>query len=462
MATTFNYNGATFTIIEGSSDVQLNRISCETKELILPKNAVYLGKTYNVTEIECPWDEKYEWINKETDGRRRPRYERVVKREPCNVLGKAYYNKAEVESIIIPDGIKKIGEFAFYGLRKLKYITISKSVTHIGQYAFEYCRSLESVDIPEGVTKIRNDTFSNCANLRRVSIPNTVTKLCSCSFGWCPSLEELKIYAEPHLIEISDTAIFPSNPTITYLAKPQLPKHSQEKRQIDLDKLIDAVIIDGVVTDKERAVILKKASAAGYDADDVEILLDARVYEKQDKENQKKKSATLSSIIEGIAKAKEAEKTNAAEEAVSVKEISQQDSCETDSKFPYGDKVWQPVKACLASNNVDLKAPKTSQNWIVFKLKSIDAQIVLAYNPGKNVATVQLETMSGDPVKSKLDAKIALTAADHIIRTAEVEQSKRNKNKWVWAMRANIDKNDTHLVKWYADVMIDIYRVIEG
>lgn len=133
-----------------------------------------------------------------------------------------------------------------------------------------------------------------------------------------------------------------------------------------------------------------------------------------------------------------------------------------EAKFPWGEKVWQPVKACLISNNVALKAPKTNQNWIVFKLKSIDAQLVLVYNTGKNIASVQLETFRGDEVKSLIDSKISQTAGHHVIRTAEVEQSKRNKNKWVWAVRQNIDKNSPEIIKWYADVMIDIYRAIEG
>jgi hypothetical protein len=133
-----------------------------------------------------------------------------------------------------------------------------------------------------------------------------------------------------------------------------------------------------------------------------------------------------------------------------------------EAKFPWGEKVWEPVKASLAANNIALKAPKTSQNWIVFKLKSKDMLIVLAYNPGKNIATVQLETSGGDEIKSLIDSKIALTPEGHVLRNAETEQGKRNKNKWVWAIRKNIDKNSPEIIKWYADVMIDIYRAIEG
>ena len=133
-----------------------------------------------------------------------------------------------------------------------------------------------------------------------------------------------------------------------------------------------------------------------------------------------------------------------------------------EAKFPWGEKVWEPVKASLAANNIALKAPKTSQNWIVFKLKSKDMLIVLAYNPGNNIATVQLETSGGDEIKSLIDSKIALTPEGHVLRNAETEQGKRNKNKWVWAIRKNIDKNSPEIIKWYADVMIDIYRAIEG
>ena len=133
-----------------------------------------------------------------------------------------------------------------------------------------------------------------------------------------------------------------------------------------------------------------------------------------------------------------------------------------EAKFPWGEKVWEPVKASLAANNIALKAPKTNQNWIVFKLKSKDMLIVLAYNPGKNIATVQLETSGGDEIKSLIDSKIALTPEGHVLRNAETEQGKRNKNKWVWAIRKNIDKNSLEIIKWYADVMIDIYRAIEG
>lgn len=48
----------------------------------------------------------------------------------------------------------------------------------------------------------------------------------------------------------------------------------------ELNKLIEAALVDGVITDKERAVILKRAKAEGADLDEVELLLDAEIQKR--------------------------------------------------------------------------------------------------------------------------------------------------------------------------------------
>jgi hypothetical protein len=47
----------------------------------------------------------------------------------------------------------------------------------------------------------------------------------------------------------------------------------------ELEKLIDAVVRDGVVTEKERAVLLRKATELKVDPDEVEIYLEAKLEE---------------------------------------------------------------------------------------------------------------------------------------------------------------------------------------
>ncbi|MBQ7634582.1 MAG: hypothetical protein IJS89_03315 [Bacteroidaceae bacterium] len=48
-----------------------------------------------------------------------------------------------------------------------------------------------------------------------------------------------------------------------------------------IEALISAALADGVLTDKERQVLLKRAKAEGIDADEFEMVLDARLVEMQ-------------------------------------------------------------------------------------------------------------------------------------------------------------------------------------
>ena len=47
----------------------------------------------------------------------------------------------------------------------------------------------------------------------------------------------------------------------------------------EIEKLIDLAIADGQITDKERNVILKKATDLGVDADEVEMVLDGKLHQ---------------------------------------------------------------------------------------------------------------------------------------------------------------------------------------
>ena len=55
----------------------------------------------------------------------------------------------------------------------------------------------------------------------------------------------------------------------------------------ELEKLIKAALTDGVLTEKERQILFKRAKAEGIDLDEFEMLLDARLVELQKEERAK-------------------------------------------------------------------------------------------------------------------------------------------------------------------------------
>lgn len=53
-----------------------------------------------------------------------------------------------------------------------------------------------------------------------------------------------------------------------------------------LEQLIKSVIADGVITEKERAVLHKKAAAEGIDEDEIDVYVDGLVSQKTSQESQ--------------------------------------------------------------------------------------------------------------------------------------------------------------------------------
>ena len=48
-----------------------------------------------------------------------------------------------------------------------------------------------------------------------------------------------------------------------------------------LEKLINAALADGELTEKEKQILFKKAEALGIDLDEFEMVLEARLYERK-------------------------------------------------------------------------------------------------------------------------------------------------------------------------------------
>ena len=106
-------------------------------------------------------------------------------------------------SVLIPDSVTSIGDFAFYLCSSLTNIIIPNSVTNIGDFAFEDCMSLSNVQISNSLTTIGYATFAGCRLLNSITIPNSVTTIGRSAFGDCYSLTSITIPSSVTSIESS-------------------------------------------------------------------------------------------------------------------------------------------------------------------------------------------------------------------------------------------------------------------
>ena len=129
-----------------------------------------------------------------------------------------YSQRETIKNVIVEDGVKSIGKYAFQNYSELSSINISSSVEEIAQYAFNGCSNLTSVSIPNGVEKIGSYAFELCSNLSVVYLPNSIT-----SYGFMAfyNYSELSVHAESITTpaEILGDDVFNSDNSTIYIAK---------------------------------------------------------------------------------------------------------------------------------------------------------------------------------------------------------------------------------------------------
>lgn len=108
---------------------------------------------------------------------------------------KAFENHSEIISLTIPESVTKIEYSAFRGCTGLSCLLIPNTVTEIGNYAFEDCTGLVSISVSEKLTKISDGLFRNCSSLTNIVIPDNVTEIELSAFAGCDNLSEIKIPA---------------------------------------------------------------------------------------------------------------------------------------------------------------------------------------------------------------------------------------------------------------------------
>ena len=104
---------------------------------------------------------------------------------------KLFLNGKEVKNLVIPDGVKTIGDGAFGGFFNLESVVIPAGVERIGDYAFYCDYALTSVTIPNTVTSIGAYAFHYDENLSSFTIPGSVKSIGEYAFWHCRAISDL-------------------------------------------------------------------------------------------------------------------------------------------------------------------------------------------------------------------------------------------------------------------------------
>lgn len=108
------------------------------------------------------------------------------------------------DDIIIPNGVKAIGEGVFRGNSLITSVTLPEGVTVIGKNAFRNCAYLETLRLPKSLETIEESAFEGCKTLYMVYLKepdySKLSTLESRAFAGCERLEIFLSNAEFTLI----------------------------------------------------------------------------------------------------------------------------------------------------------------------------------------------------------------------------------------------------------------------
>ncbi len=218
------------------------------QQLIIPDSVTFIGANAFDGCDQFPEDET-SGVRYESDARKvlikAPTTLKGVFEVPMTVqyvLANAFEGCTELSEIILPSGIRFVGNDAFVGCENLyteadvRYeskdkkvlikapvevtgeCTIPSSVKFIHSSAFENCTGLRKVILPVSLLSIGNRAFYGCAELSEITIPMHVIRLEAETFYGCTSLTHVNV---PEQVTIIRNAAFSGCTALTTLTLPK-------------------------------------------------------------------------------------------------------------------------------------------------------------------------------------------------------------------------------------------------
>ena len=104
----------------------------------------------------------------------------------------------QIHSVVVENGIEKLGDSFCKGMRPLNSVYLSDSVTELGIDAFRYCKDLKDIRFSKNLKTMKTFAFLSCDSLEKVTMPDSIEVIGYGVFSDCGKLKEVVI---PHGVQ---------------------------------------------------------------------------------------------------------------------------------------------------------------------------------------------------------------------------------------------------------------------
>ena len=121
--------------------------------------------------------------------------EKVIFNKKLYYIPKNFLKHSAIKEIdLSKTNISSIHQEAFFDCENLEKIILPSSLSKIGSNAFTYCEKLKEIDLSNTkIEVIRNETFVHCINLSKIFFPDTLKRIDNFVFYNCKNLKEITI-----------------------------------------------------------------------------------------------------------------------------------------------------------------------------------------------------------------------------------------------------------------------------
>lgn len=168
-----------YDVTEGEAYVSEIKVNKEYAKVVIPDIVRYDGVSYSVVgvdEMACYNQFKMESL--------------VLPEGMRYIDDWAFFACGNLISVTMPDSVVSIGESAFADCFRLRELTLSSNLQYIGTEAFMGSR-MSNLVIPAGLTNISEGAFSGCDELTNVEFLGDVDSIESEAFSYCDKLENV-------------------------------------------------------------------------------------------------------------------------------------------------------------------------------------------------------------------------------------------------------------------------------